>query len=103
MAKATSIKQTTLKDLKQHYPELYDLIQLREAKGKDYNNSVELTDYFPFGQKSYTQMIYLKAMRLRALTENQDPALFDSIQDTLMDLVNYAIFNIEAVNRGDKL
>lgn len=72
-------------------------IALVIKKGQDYNRtSVRVHDYFPFGHKSYVQMIFLKAMRLRSLVEN-DAAKpnFDSIEDTIYDLLNYVAFYLE--------
>lgn len=89
-----------MSDIKKNYPIISEIIELREAKGRDYNSSVELHEYFPFGQVSYTQMIYIKALRLRSLTELEEPT-YESVRDTLMDLVNYAIFNLEAIDKGE--
>lgn len=86
-------------DLEQKYPRIAQIVELRERKGRDYNSSVSLHDYFPFGQESYTQMIHVKALRLLSLTKLEQPE-FESIEDTLMDLVNYALFNLEALDEG---
>ncbi len=70
--------------------------KLVERKGEDYNKGgAELHDYFPFGDKSYVQMIYVKAMRLRSLAESAAPPNFDSAKDTVLDLINYCVFYLD--------
>lgn len=66
--------------------------ELIARKGEDYNTQVKLGDYFPFGDVSYIQMIHLKATRLRSLIEKEGPPNFDSIKDTLQDLIAYTTF-----------
>lgn len=61
-------------------------------KHKDYqNNGVQLYEYFPFGHKSYAQMIHIKATRVRALADSHRPTN-ESVKDTILDLINYAVF-----------
>lgn len=70
---------------------LAELATLRDRKSADYNeHGVELEDYFPFGFISYVQMIWVKVLRIRSLV-NED-GLNESVQDSLRDLINYAIF-----------
>jgi predicted metal-dependent hydrolase len=85
-------------------PVLVELARLREAKGGDYNRTgVELHDYFPFGHESYGQMVYLKAMRVRALIgliQSGDKPNFEGLRDSLLDLLNYTTFYVEAMDEG---
>ena len=78
---------------------------LCERKAQDYNDSVPRESYFPFGQASYTQMIYTKALRLLSLTTkemNGGTANFEGVSDTLKDIINYASFNAAWLKRtGD--
>lgn len=65
---------------------------LRAKKSADYNDhGVALEDYFPFGFISYVQMIWVKVLRVRSLV-NEDAVNNESVDDSLRDLVNYAIF-----------
>tara|TARA_R110000868_G_scaffold5782_1_gene33934 strand:- start:13934 stop:14221 length:288 start_codon:yes stop_codon:yes gene_type:complete len=68
-------------------------------KHQDYNNGGrdELQDYFPFGMKSYVQMIHVKSMRLVSLAKQNKPANFESEVDTLLDLINYCVFTLDAL------
>ncbi len=71
------------------------------AKGEDYNSSgVELEEYFPFGDWSYTQMLHLKVTRLRSLLNVEEPN-FDSRKDTLIDLINYAVFYLSYLQNAE--
>ena len=82
---------------KEYLKLLEPVIEMVVAKGEDYNSGVSLHDYFPFEDKSYIQMIHLKALRLVALADNPEPN-FESTKDTVMDLVNYAVFYLDYLN-----
>lgn len=63
--------------------------EIKISKVSDYhNNKITIDDYFPFGLKSYIQMINLKVMRLRSLCDVKQ-INNESLNDTLIDLVNY--------------
>jgi hypothetical protein len=67
-------------------------------KHEDYNSGgVALRSYFPFGSMSYIQMLNVKTQRLVSLTlagrdELDSGPNFESIEDTVYDLINYAVF-----------
>jgi hypothetical protein len=67
-------------------------------KHEDYgNDEVGLAAYFPHGALSYHQMIHVKALRLGALAQSQEEPNFESIEDSLYDLINYAVFWLAAI------
>jgi hypothetical protein len=68
-------------------------------KHEDYNSGVQLTDYFPFGDTSYIQMLHVKVLRLRSLHAKTGAPNFESCHDTVMDLINYAVFYAEYLQR----
>jgi hypothetical protein len=65
--------------------------ELRQAK-RDYGG---IRVYFPFGHKSYVQMIHVKTQRLVNLIESGVPPENESIDDSLLDLLNYASYYYE--------
>ena len=69
---------------------LKDAANLKEQKSKDYQGS-QFTeeDYFPFGHKSYIHMLHTKMLRIRSVAEQEDTN-FESLSDSLIDLINYA-------------
>jgi len=76
--------------------------ELRKKKGADYRGSdIEMKDYFPFGLLSYTQMLHTKNLRLRSLVANGRTPKNESVRDTLLDMINYACFAIEAIDKGE--
>ena len=76
---------------------------LSEIKARDYQSkSFKREDYFPFERLSYLQMIWIKVMRLRNLIENNKPTLHESLKDTLLDLINYAAFFVEHLDKEEK-
>lgn len=80
------------------------IVLLRKAKGSDYNTGIQLKDYFPFGHKSYAQMLHVKNLRVRSLLEVMDrggSAKFEGLRDSVTDLINYGCYYVEAMDRGD--
>lgn len=59
-------------------------------RDKAYNSGgIGLGDYFPYGTKSAMHMVWLKALRAVSCEEAGDKA---ALQDSLLDLINYAGF-----------
>lgn len=75
-----------------------EISQLRATKSADYNGSVNLKEYFPFGLTSYAQMLWVKTLRLRSLIETKSTPNHESLRDTLKDLINYACYAIEDID-----
>ncbi len=58
--------------------------------------------YFPFGLESYCHMIHTKAQRLVSLALKRRaglPANFEGLKDTALDIINYASFLVERMDR----
>jgi hypothetical protein len=76
------------------------LMQFR--KGQDYNQHSR-DAYWPFGVVSFTQMLHVKVQRLISLSSSKNHATnFESIEDTGYDLINYAAFMVEWLERQKK-
>lgn len=71
--------------------------ELQIKKGADYNNNIKLEDYFPFGLKSYVQEINKKNLRLVSLARSEQVPNNESIEDTLLDMINYCDFALRAL------
>lgn len=66
-----------------------DAITLKERKSKDYQGGLWTEeDYFPFGHQSYLHMIHTKYLRIRSVA-GQDNTNFESLEDSLVDMINY--------------
>lgn len=64
--------------------------ELKKRKSADYQGSqFSETDYFPFGHLSYIHMMHTKMLRIRSVAE-QDNTNFESLTDSLIDMINYA-------------
>lgn len=77
--------------------------KVRAGKGRDYNTSVQLHDYFPMGHQSYFQMQWLKTLRSKSIVELMDRGMvpnYEGLLDTLYDQLNYVCFWAEAINEG---
>jgi len=60
--------------------------------------------YFPFGLASYVHMLHVKAQRAVSLVRKQQAGgepNFEGLRDTALDLINYASFLVERMDRGD--
>mgnify|MGYP003643873178 CR=1 FL=1 len=66
-------------------------IELKEQKSKDYQGA-QFTeeDYFPFGNLSFIHMLHTKMLRIRSVAEQDGKQNFESLSDSLIDLINYA-------------
>jgi hypothetical protein len=80
--------------------------RIRAGKGRDYNTSVGLHDYFaPWGHQSYHQLMHMKALRARSIVELMSRGMvpnYEGLLDTLYDSLNYVCFWAEAI-REDRL
>lgn len=82
------------------------LQSLRDRKTADYDNVPGGKDaYFPFGHMSYAHMLNTKNLRImslvRAMINNPETKPnFESIVDTVEDLINYATYYAEAIAAG---
>lgn len=77
-------------------------VSLVLQKSQDYGTpDPARKDYFPFGDASYVHMLHTKTKRLVSLTKRVQEGKavnFEGVDDTLKDLINYAMFY--AVYRG---
>ena len=73
-------------------PKLFiEAARIQMIKNKDYNNKHDRKDYFPFGLKSYIQMLWIKVMRMVNVVD-QNKVFNEPLHDSVIDLVNYASF-----------
>ena len=70
-------------------------------KSQDYNqgqtdpHTIDRTGYFPFGAVSYAQMLHTKTERFMSLTRKAirgESVNFEGMDDTALDIINYAGF-----------
>lgn len=74
------------------------LSNLYEAKNNDYGDSVSDT-YQKYGMTSFLVRMEDKINRVRSLTQNNNQKVLDEkIEDTLLDLANYAIIAVIELN-----
>lgn len=84
---------------------LLEAADLQERKGQDYNNansSVQQADYYPRGVWSVMDIINAKYLRMVSVLETMEQggkANFESVEDSAIDLINYASF-LAAYMRG---
>ena len=78
-------------------------IVLVQKKHQDYNKGLELDQYFPFGDASYVQMLHVKQCRLLSLVSTNTTENFESKKDTILDLINYAVFYLAYLDNLEKI
>ena len=64
-------------------------------KSKHSAFEIDRSHYFPFGDKSYLQMLQTKLERLKSLNEMKEqgiPPNFENVLDTLKDMIAYIVF-----------
>lgn len=86
-------------------PVFAEVTHISMKKSQDYNNGqykpMSRSNYFPFGLLSYAQMLHTKSQRLNSLAQQTKKPNNESIRDTLLDMINYATFAIEAIDKGE--
>jgi hypothetical protein len=75
---------------------------LFHRKGRDYNTDVDRDDYFPFGERSYVQMLWVKVQRMKSLALAPRGTQFEGMMDSCLDLISYAAFFADWLKRGGK-
>lgn len=78
--------------------QLVEVTRLSMAKSEDYNSETNRDDYFPFGDISYSQMIWTKGLRAMNIVKRAMKGKgqnFEGIRDTLRDIINYATYWLE--------
>jgi hypothetical protein len=85
---------------------------LVERKHQDYQGELfTLHDYFPLGDLSYAQMLWVKTMRVMSLAQQKEFTItmqgeakpqFESRRDSVRDLIAYAVFYLDYLKENDK-
>ena len=83
-----------------HHPILEQCDELLRRKSEDYQGGLgesnfSKSEYHPFGHKSYQQMLHTKLTRIKSVSEKMERGEvvnFESLKDSVMDLINYAAF-----------
>lgn len=86
-------------------PVFKEVTKIAIKKSEDYNNGqgqpTSRAQYFPFGLLSYAQMLHTKSQRLNSVAQQTKAPNNESIRDTLLDMINYATFAVEAIDKGE--
>ena len=86
-------------------PVFKEVTEIAIKKSQDYNNGngqpISRANYFPFGLLSYAQMLHTKSQRLNSLAQQDKAPNNESVRDTLLDMINYATFAVEAIDKGE--
>jgi len=84
---------------------LLEAAEIQEKKGQDYNNAasrVTQADYYPNGVYSILDICQAKVLRMYSVLDTMQAGgnpNFESIEDSAIDLINYASF-VTAYVRG---
>jgi len=84
---------------------LLEAAEIQEKKGQDYNNAasrVTQADYYPNGVYSILDICQAKVLRMYSVLDTMQAGgnpNFESIEDSAIDLINYASF-VAAYVRG---
>ena len=80
---------------------LKEAADLKVKKSKDYQGGMwKEKDYFPFGGQSYIHMMWTKMLRIRSVAE-QENTNFESLEDSLLDMINYSAMYIAFLRDKD--
>ena len=88
-------KESTFRDIAESQIRLY------ESKNADYGNAADKL-YESYGLTYYLIMLEQKLLRLKNLNNKTDEANNESIEDSLLDMSNYAILAVESMRKNAK-
>ena len=88
-------KESTFRDIAESQIRLY------ESKNADYGNAADKL-YESYGLTYYLIMLEQKLLRLKNLNNKTDKANNESIEDSLLDMSNYAILAVESMRKESK-
>lgn len=91
----THQKESTFRDIAESQIRLY------ESKNADYGNAADKL-YESYGLTYYLIMLEQKLLRLKNLNNKTDEANNESIEDSLLDMSNYAILAVESIRKNAK-
>ena len=91
----THQKESTFRDIAESQIRLY------ESKNADYGNAADKL-YESYGLTYYLIMLEQKLLRLKNLNNKTDEANNESIEDSLLDMSNYAILAVESMRKDTK-
>jgi len=81
-------------------PNLELMTKKHEDYGSNQGGNTPLEDYFPFDDKSYVQMLHVKTLRLVSLVAGGRQPNNEKVEDTVRDLINYAVFYLDYLTPG---
>lgn len=76
-------------------------IRLYESKNADYGNAADKL-FESYGLNYYLIMLEQKLLRIKNLYNKTDKANNESIEDSLLDMSNYAILAVESMRKDAK-
>ena len=91
----THQKESTFRDIAESQIRLY------ESKNADYGNAADKL-YESYGLTYYLIMLEQKLLRIKNLNNKTDEANNESIEDSLLDMSNYAILAVESMRKDAK-
>jgi len=100
--------ETPCKDKPESVRVLEECAELQLKKSRDYqnpNSKIKQADYYPRGLNTIIDIIWAKILRTRSVLDAMDSDAeytpnFESIEDSLKDLINYSSFGISWLRGG---
>lgn len=104
--KFEDLKDNTISSTRESVRVLQECIDLQNAKGRDYQNShssVRQADYYLNGVDTIYDIMHAKMLRIRSLQSAAkvgEDANYESIEDSVKDLINYCSFYVAWCRRS---
>lgn len=94
--------ETTLPEPRSYLGIINEMVGIHERKNSDYGGAAH-EGYRRYGDYYYLSILFNKLKRLESLTigNTKQKVLDESVDDTLMDMANYAIMYLESRYRND--
>lgn len=82
---------------------LKQCIEVQIRKSRDYQSdasTVRQADYYPRGIDSLQDLVWEKVLRAKSLVESGNIPSNEALEDSYMDLINYASFAVAWLRKG---
>jgi hypothetical protein len=109
--KINNVNYSELPEIEKYYLDVIrQAVETKMKKYHDYDaNGIEREMYYIFGNASLLNELWKKLLRLLSLTNTDEPVECESVEDTLIDIINYSAdfcsylrIKTKSVNRNER-
>lgn len=98
--KSTDVEQTVETEPMRVLDECRAIMARKANDYQNPNSTVVQADYYPNGVSTIQDVIWAKCLRAKSLLESETEVKNESLEDTYLDMINYASFAVAWLRGG---